>query len=122
MNSELQHLLDPVTLSIFLVVLCLSWYLFSNTKRNLPPGPRCWPLVGCIPYMIRANKPFNELLMDLNRQYGDIVRLKIGKESLVFIFRSKLLRKALIEQDDKFKFRPNHLYTFKRAFNEKGRI
>lgn len=116
----LQGFLQPVTLFVFTLILGFSWYLLPHKQRRLPPGPRAWPLLANIPYVRQGNKSFSDRLMDLYREFGEIATLKIGKETLVFVFGAKMIHKACVEQNEDFKFRPEHLYAFKRVFNKRG--
>ena len=123
MSFELEQVYEPVTLLVMFSVLLISWYLLSGKSQNLPPGPKPWPLVGNIPYLKAGKKkPLYTRLMDLYRRYGEIVRLKVGTENLVLIFGSKMIHKAAVEQNECFRFRPVHVYAFRRVFNERGKF
>lgn len=56
----------------------MTIYTSANTSigsTKMPPGPRGWPLIGVLPQMQRD--PFT-FLVSLPRQYGEVVRLKLG--------------------------------------------
>lgn len=116
----IQEFLQPIPLFVFALILIASWYALSYKQIGLPPGPRAWPVLGNIPYVKQGNKSFGDRLMDLYRDYGEIVTLKLGKELLVFVFGAKMIHKACVEHNDDFKFRPEHLYAFNQVFNKRG--
>ena len=123
MESEILHLIfEPRTVLIFVFVLLLAVYLFPNKYRNLPPGPAAWPLIGHAKYLLVGNKELYRHLHTLYRKYGHVIRLTLGGENLVFISGSKLIHKAAIEENEKFRFRPQHLYSFSRTFGPTGKF
>ena len=118
----LWTLLEPRTLLVFFTFLVVAWYLLSERNLKLPPGPTCWPLIGSIPYVRKGNKPLYARMMDAYREFGPVVRLRLGpKTNIVFIFGYDMIRKAGIEHNEDFKYRPNNLYVIKKIFNGKGR-
>ncbi|QRV87486.1 cytochrome P450 family protein [Ceratobasidium sp. AG-Ba] len=66
-------------LAVLLLVCCWGWS--KNRRRDLPPGPRPWPIVGNIPHLKSVNVA--EGLRQLHIEYGPIVCLKIGTGHLI---------------------------------------
>ena len=118
----LYEFLDPRTFLVFASFLLVAWYLLGESRFRLPPGPTAWPLVGSFPYVGRGNKAFYMRMMDLYREYGPIARLKIGRSiNIVFVFGAEMIRKAGVEHNDDFKFRPNNIFMANKIFNGKGK-
>ena len=86
-------LLDSRTVFLgLLVFLLLAWiaqnYLYQAT--NLPPGPKAWPLVGCVPqllFMTITSKPrtIQRLFELLHQKYGPVcsLPLPLGKRMVI---------------------------------------
>ncbi|XP_072014441.1 cytochrome P450 2J6-like [Amphiura filiformis] len=82
--SYLTVLLDIRAVLVGLIVfLVVSWMVhgYLNQVKNLPPGPRSWPLVGCLPhflYMKIKNKSnMHEMIETLYKQYGPVCYLSL---------------------------------------------
>ncbi|XP_072013184.1 cytochrome P450 2J4-like [Amphiura filiformis] len=66
-----------------IVFLVLSWMVhgYLNQVQNLPPGPRSWPLVGCLPHLIYMNvknkSNIYEMVETLSKQYGPVCYLSL---------------------------------------------
>ncbi|XP_072014447.1 cytochrome P450 2J4-like [Amphiura filiformis] len=66
-----------------IVFLVLSWLVhgYLNRVKNLPPGPRSWPLVGCVPQLIyikiKNKSNINEMIETLSKQYGPVCYLSL---------------------------------------------
>ena len=119
----LYEFLDLRTLLVFASFLLVAWYLFGESRFRLPPGPTAWPLIGSFLYVRRGNKALYMRMMDLYREYGPIARLKIGRSiNIVFVFGADMIRKAGVEHNDDFKFRPNNIFMANKIFNGKGKI
>ena len=55
----------------------LAWLYWRSGPAGLPlpPGPRGWPLVGCIDIL---TPDMHLTLTDMGRQYGDVYSFYIG--------------------------------------------
>ena len=117
-----RALLDPTTFLVFASFLIVAWYLFSGPRhKNLPPGPTAWPLIGALPYVRKGNKPMYARMMDAYREFGPVVRLRVGpKTNIYWIFGYDMVRKAGVEQNEDFRYRPNNIFSIKKIFNNKG--
>ncbi|XP_071949557.1 cytochrome P450 2J4-like [Antedon mediterranea] len=88
--------IQNVVLLVFVILLAL-WLLKSN--NNLPPGPRGWPIIGSIPYMF--GEP-HETFEEWTRIYGDIFTVKLGRETVVILNGSDVVKQALKDQGERF--------------------
>ncbi|XP_072015409.1 cytochrome P450 2J4-like [Amphiura filiformis] len=63
----------------FIVFLILTFIVHRQRRRikNPPPGPRSWPMFGCLPELVRdINKiPMHELFCSLGQKYGPVCLL-----------------------------------------------
>ena len=76
----------------------------SQKNVNIP-GPRPWPVVGNLLLFFKS-KNIGETYRQLQRKYGDLVKLKMGQGNLVVVFGYKNIREVLVDNSDKTKFRP----------------
>ena len=61
--------------------------------------------------------------MDLYREFGPVARLRFGPNiNVVFVFGADMIRKAGVEHNEDFKFRPNNIFLIKKAINGKGKF
>nr|ACI94903.1 cytochrome P450 CYP379A1 [Carcinus maenas] len=90
-----------VELVLFGGVLFLLWKVLSK-PAGLPPGKWGLPLVGYIPW---TNKNFEEVVMDLHKQYGDIFLWRMGNQLLVFLNDYKMVKEAFSRPE--FTVRPD---------------
>ncbi|XP_038070165.1 cytochrome P450 2J6-like [Patiria miniata] len=86
-----------------LAVFLLAWFLmFLRRPRNLPPGPRGWPVLGCLPQMARAvlidKQVPHEFLSKLSGRYGDVMSLYLAGKLVVVISKNTTMREAFGQQ------------------------
>ncbi|XP_022080874.1 cytochrome P450 2J6-like [Acanthaster planci] len=70
----------------------LSWF-FSRSK-NLPPGPRGWPLLGYIPQLARIKEPVHEVFAKMGKKYGPVFCLKIANQLVVVLHNYDVIKEA----------------------------
>lgn len=101
--------MDIVTLGLAILFLCVWWKYWSVTgggKKNLPPGPPGWPLVGNLFQVILQRRPFIFIVRDLRKKYGPIFTMQMGQRTLVIITSSELIHEALVQNGPLFASRP----------------
>ncbi|XP_066270863.1 cytochrome P450 2U1-like [Branchiostoma lanceolatum] len=102
--TTVRHYADLPTCLVATCV-CLLTYTYFQRPRNLPPGPRGWPLLGNIPLLVKsAFLPVT--FTELSKQYGDVITLRIGR-GYTFIVLSgyETIRTALVKRAEDFSSR-----------------
>ncbi|XP_019642652.1 PREDICTED: cytochrome P450 2U1-like [Branchiostoma belcheri] len=86
------------------VCACLLTYLYLQRPRNLPPGPRGWPLVGNLPMLAKSDF-LPATFTELSKQYGDVMTIWIGRVPNIVLSRYETIRTALVKRADDFSSR-----------------
>ncbi|XP_028316218.1 cytochrome P450 2U1 [Gouania willdenowi] len=113
------------SVNIFIVVLFLAYFFISchrqrSLYRNIPPGPKSWPIVGnfggfLVPSFLRrrlGQHPRPDLhpmdaLTQLSAAYGDVFSLFVGSQLVVVLNSYEAVRDALSNQPEVFSDRPD---------------
>ncbi|KAL8162930.1 hypothetical protein V2J09_014419 [Rumex salicifolius] len=83
-------------ISILLLTLFLSYYIYNRLRFKLPPGPTPWPVVGNL-YDI---KPVRFRCYDeWARVYGPIISVWFGSNLNVIVSNTELAREVLKDKD-----------------------
>lgn len=106
--------MDALTalLCLVTVLIILYWALVDRSKtRNLPPGPKGWPLFGSI-LQISPTDSHKDLLK-LSKQYGDVVALNMAGNTVVVLNSADAIRDAFYSAAtrDVFAGRPLNFYA-----------
>lgn len=111
-----------VPLVLFFVVFCLVRFYQTQrvAYRNIPPGPKPWPVVGnfgglLLPPFIRRrfgqtpspNIGVMEALTSQARVYGNIYSLFVGSQLIVVLNGYEVVKDALSNHPDVFSDRPD---------------
>ncbi|XP_014218856.1 methyl farnesoate epoxidase-like [Copidosoma floridanum] len=102
-----------------LLVLLLYGYQSCAKPRNFPPGPRWYPLVGCLPLFERLRRESGYVhlsFLALSARHGPVLGLKLGKQKFVVVHTAELVKRALLR--DEFNGRPNGFFFKTRAFGK----
>uniref|UniRef100_A0A1W7HBS3 Cytochrome P450 n=1 Tax=Scoparia dulcis TaxID=107240 RepID=A0A1W7HBS3_SCODU len=91
-----------------LCVIALAFIIskiFSKKQptRNLPPGPKPWPIIGNLNLL--GSVP-HESLHILSQKYGGLIQLKFGNFPVVAVSSPKMAELVLKTHDDVFASRP----------------
>ncbi|XP_019640068.1 PREDICTED: cytochrome P450 2U1-like [Branchiostoma belcheri] len=85
---------------------CLLAYWCLQSPRNLPPGPRTWPVLGNIPLFMTAKTDFlPNTITDLARQYGDVMTFWNARDLNVVISGYQPIRDVLVKRAADFSSR-----------------
>ncbi|WCJ18236.1 cytochrome P450 family 79 subfamily B polypeptide 2 [Euphorbia peplus] len=117
-TSNSTPFLFSTSFIVFMSMLFLIFLKFLNlsnkksTQLLLPPGPKPWPIVGCLPMML-LSKPtvfrwIHNLMKELNT---DIVCIRLGNVHTIVVTCPDLSCKFLKEQDSVFASRPVSMST-----------
>ncbi|XP_066271771.1 cytochrome P450 2J4-like [Branchiostoma lanceolatum] len=98
---------DVQTALVLVSVLLLTfWYL--RPKKNLPPGPWGWPVLGHIPAL---GKNPHLGLTAMRKRYGDVIHIRMGPKDVVALCGYEAIHEALVKKGEDFSSRP-YLYIF----------
>ncbi|XP_071492517.1 cytochrome P450 2U1-like [Diadema antillarum] len=103
---DLRYVLMSTVAVLF--TSCLVSVL-GGRKRNYPPGPPVWPLLGSLPYLARLRLPHLQMLTKLPEDYGDIVYLRILGFDIVVLSEYSVIKEAFHRAD--FSARPVPVYS-----------
>nr|WGU11329.1 p-coumarate 3-hydroxylase [Crinum x powellii] len=97
--------LTPLSISIAIFILLLSYLLFKRLTTKLPPGPKPWPVVGNL-YDI---KPVRfRCFAEWAQTYGPIMSVWFGTTLNVVVSSSELAKEVLKEKDQVLADRPRN--------------
>lgn len=99
---------------ILFILLLLLFKLKRHKQFRSPPGPKGLPIIGNL-HQFDASKP-HVYLAELAKTYGPIVRLRIGRVSIVVVQSSKLAKEVLHTQDLNFCSRPSMIVFQKLSY------
>ncbi|XP_077993226.1 cytochrome P450 2U1-like [Glandiceps talaboti] len=102
---------------VFLVTFLTLVWIFRRQK-NLPPGPKGWPVVGSL--FSLSKHPYKTFL-EWGQMYGDVMSVRLGTELVVVLNSREALRDAFVKQAAKFSSRPTNSTTAL-LFKQKGLI
>ncbi|KAL9685423.1 hypothetical protein QQ045_022873 [Rhodiola kirilowii] len=96
-------------LAIALFTYCLYRYYSTGKSKSiipLPPGPSPWPIIGCLPQMLKEPNKYKwikRLAKDLNT---DILCIRIGNVHVIPVLSQTFASEFLKEKDFLFASRP----------------
>ncbi|XP_041995994.1 premnaspirodiene oxygenase-like [Salvia splendens] len=106
---------DLITTAAALVLSAILVFLFNNRQKSrnskpikLPPGPRKLPIIGNLHQI--SNPPF-PCFRDLSNQYGPLMHLKLGENTVVVVSSPDLAKKMLKDLDPVFADRRQRAFS-----------
>ncbi|XP_065882205.1 phenylalanine N-monooxygenase CYP79D16-like [Euphorbia lathyris] len=103
-----------IFLSFFIILFFLKFLKFrdrKSTKLPLPPGPKPWPILGCLPTML-INKPVFRWIHNLmNELDTEIACIRLGNVHVIPVTCPNISCQFLKEQDSVFATRPLMMST-----------
>jgi len=97
-------LLLAFVISLFFLRLILGKN--SRRRKNLPPGPFAWPIVGNIPQLKFSGHTYEVFVKKVHEKYGPIFTIWMGSTPRIIIAGRELAHKALIQNGAVFADRP----------------
>uniref|UniRef100_A0A0A0LXG7 Cytochrome P450 n=1 Tax=Cucumis sativus TaxID=3659 RepID=A0A0A0LXG7_CUCSA len=105
--------ITSTTFIIFLFMSFTSFFFFqcynrigrhTNLQPPLPPGPKPWPLVGCLPAMLsRNNSSTHEWIHSIMKQFNvEIASIRLGNTYLIPVTSPELALEFLKTYDSVF--------------------
>ncbi|XP_077993225.1 cytochrome P450 2U1-like [Glandiceps talaboti] len=94
---------NTTQLIIVFLVIFFTLVLFFRRPRNLPPGPKGLPIVGCL--LSLSTKPYKTFLK-WGQVYGDVMSVRLGTELVVVLNSREAIKDAFVKQAAKFSSRP----------------
>ncbi|XP_050217736.2 phenylalanine N-monooxygenase CYP79D16-like [Mercurialis annua] len=97
-------------------IIIFSYFMSSRSSKNknvnrLPPGPKPWPLVGCMPTML-ANKQFFRWIHSLMHEMNtEIACIRLGNVHVIPVTSPEISCEFLKSQDAVFANRPLTMST-----------
>ncbi|CAB3397655.1 unnamed protein product [Caenorhabditis bovis] len=90
---------------ILLLTLILLWLVYELNwkRRNLPPGPTPFPLIGNLYRMFTCKAPGLECYQEWRNQYGDVYTVWMGPEPVVVIAGYQKLKETFLMDGDSYK-------------------
>ncbi|KAL8485820.1 hypothetical protein ACS0TY_027923 [Phlomoides rotata] len=91
---------------VYVVALALTSKIIKNRRppsRNLPPGPKPWPIIGNLNLL--GSIP-HQSLHYLSKKYGEIMLLKFGKFPVIVASSPNMAKEFLKVHDADFASRP----------------
>lgn len=92
-----------VAVLIFFISRFFSRLILGSSSKNLPPGPKGWPILGALPLM--GTMP-HVTLTNMSKKYGPIMFLKMGTCDTVVASNPEAARVFLKTLDNNFSNRP----------------
>ncbi|CAH1242886.1 CYP2U1 [Branchiostoma lanceolatum] len=99
-----ENVILQTTLVLLVVFVATSW--FFNTPKNLPPGPRGWPIAGNI-FSLATGHGF-VTMTEWAKTYGPIYRIKLGNETNVVLSGYDVIHEAMVKRGEDFSSRPSN--------------
>ena len=88
---------------LFVVVLLLT-VVYIRRPRNLPPGPRAWPILGNLRQLL--GRQLYVAFSDWAKKYGSIMSVWMGPRLVIVLSDIHAIKEALGKQADCFSDRP----------------
>lgn len=95
-----------LSLPLFLLTLYLIFYYPSSRRRNLPPGPTVYPIIGNLTGLLFSMENAEFVIRKFKDKYSKILTLHIGSQPMIIVSDRNLVHKCLIQHGSVFASRP----------------
>ncbi|XP_010537826.1 PREDICTED: dihomomethionine N-hydroxylase-like isoform X1 [Tarenaya hassleriana] len=116
-TTSLEFSAQPLPLIFLTLVISVTAILFfvrstkSSKGRELPPGPRAWPIIGNLGGMIMNRPVFRWINRVMNELQTEIACFRFGNIHVITISSDEIAREALKEKDSVLTDRPESYST-----------
>ncbi|KAK9143424.1 hypothetical protein Syun_012824 [Stephania yunnanensis] len=95
-----MDLVVPILYALIFLLTIISINLFRRSPhKNLPPGPRPWPLLGNLPTIFTSKTPPHLTFTNLARTHGGLMLLWFGHKPVVFVSNKAAATEVLKTHD-----------------------
>ncbi|WJX37998.1 flavonoid 3',5'-hydroxylase [Trifolium repens] len=108
-----------ISLFIFLISHFSISLILKNTSKNLPPGPKGWPILGVLPHL--GTMP-HVTLANMAKKFGPIMYLKMGTCDTIIASSPKAARAFLKTLDHNFLNRPTIIGATHLGYNSQDLV
>ncbi|XP_046739159.1 methyl farnesoate epoxidase-like [Diprion similis] len=109
---------------ITIILLLSAACLFFRKRKNYPPGPFPWPVVGNLPLLRSLSRTLGGqhcAFLELSRQYdSDVVALRVGCSDVIAVSNQEAIQKVL--HNEEYDGRPWNEFIELRNFGSKTGI
>ncbi|KAI5663688.1 hypothetical protein M9H77_23011 [Catharanthus roseus] len=111
LSIQFMFFLSLFCLFLLMISLLLAFKKKETTKSfsttNLPPGPKPWPIFGCLFEMMRNPRPTYKWIHKIMLQMStEIACIQLGRVHVITVTSPELAREFLKTQDSIFSSRP----------------
>ncbi|XP_015072356.2 isoleucine N-monooxygenase 1-like [Solanum pennellii] len=98
-----------IILTIFISIILKKWNTsVRNYNKPFPPGPKSWPIIGCLPQIFLKNKHalINRIHRIMEEMNTEIACIRVGNYHVIPVTSPELACEFLKSQDSVFSSRP----------------
>ncbi|XP_035699524.1 cytochrome P450 2C15-like [Branchiostoma floridae] len=96
-----ENMILQTTLVLLAVFVVTRWYL--STPKNLPPGPRGWPVVGNMFSLTSETRCLT--VTEWAKTYGPVYQMRVGRQRVVVLNGYDVIYEALVKRAEDFSTR-----------------
>ncbi|KAI8510909.1 cytochrome P450 2U1-like [Branchiostoma floridae x Branchiostoma belcheri] len=105
-----ENLILQTTLVLLVVFFVTVWFLSHvRSPKNLPPGPRGWPVAGNIFSFATGHRALT--MTEWAETYGPVYRIQLGNQTMVVLSGYDVIYEALVKTAEDFSSRPVNAIT-----------
>ncbi|CAM6113463.1 unnamed protein product [Calypogeia fissa] len=102
------------TVAVLLVGILIRRKTSQSTRRQLPPGPGGWPILGCLPLL--GTMP-HETLYKMSKQYGPLMFMRLGSVKTLVVTSRKSSEEIFKTHDKIMASRPAQILPLEVFYN-----
>ncbi|CAM6128886.1 unnamed protein product [Calypogeia fissa] len=102
------------TVAVLLLAILIRRKASQSLRRQLPPGPRGWPILGSLPLL--GTLP-HQSLFELSKQYGPLMFMRLGSIKTLVVTSPKFAEEVFKTHDKIMSSRPVHIVPTEIFYN-----